>query len=117
MPLESLPQDKKIPIKKAFRHLVVFQIKLLADAVRDLLFSPISLIAFIADSITRPNIENSLSLKLMHVGRKSDRVINLFNEYTNDGDYTLDHTVAEVETALQKELRKKAKADAESNSE
>lgn len=109
MPIANLPQNEPIPIKNAFRHLLVFQLKLIFDAMRDLLFSPISLISFIVDSITRPPVKDSLSLRLMHVGRRSDRIINLFDEYTGSGDYTIDETVAEVETALQRELNKKKK--------
>lgn len=106
MPLASLPPDEPIPTKNAFRHLLVFQLKLLFDAVRDLLFSPISLIAFIIDSIMRPAVKDSFSYRLMHVGRRSDRIINLFDEYTGSGDYTIDETVAEVEVVLQRELDK-----------
>lgn len=109
MPLESLPPDETLPIKRTFRHLLVFQIKLFFDAVRDILFSPLSLIAFIVDVVTRPKAKDSLSLRLMQLGQRSDRVINLFNEYSNDGDYTIDHTVKEVETVLQKEMEKHQK--------
>ena len=107
MPLKSLPPKQPLPFHKALRHLLVFQIKLLADALRDLMFSPISLLAFIADSITRPAVEDSLSFKLMNVGRHSDRVINLFDEYSSSDGYTIDETVAEVESALQRELEKR----------
>ena len=107
MPLESLPPEEPLPFKRTFRHLLVFQIKLFVDAVRDILFSPLSLTAFLIDSLTQPKAKDSLSLKLMYLGRRSDRVINLFNEYTNDGDYTIDHTVKEVETVLQKEMQKR----------
>ena len=106
MPLESLPPDEPIPTRNAFRHLLVFQLKLVFDAVRDLLFSPVSLIAFIIDSIMRPAVKDSFSYRLMHVGRRSDRIINLFDEYTGSGDYTIDETVAEVEVVLQRELNK-----------
>jgi hypothetical protein len=109
MPLESLPPTKTLPVKNAFRHLIVFQLKLVVDAVRDLVFSPISFVAFIIDTVTRPTVENSLSLKVMHWGRRSDRVINLFNEYSTSGEYTIDYTVAEVETAMQKEMAKRKK--------
>ena len=106
MPLESLPPEQPLPVGRTFRHLVVFQIKLFVDAIRDILFSPLSITAFLIDVITQPAAKDSLSLRLMHLGRRSDRVINLFNEYTNDGDYTIDQTVDEVETALQKEFEK-----------
>ncbi len=107
MPLESLPPNEPLPFRRTFRHLIVFQIKLFVDAVRDVLFSPLSLVAFIIDSLMRPKAKDSLSLRLMHLGQRSDRVINLFNEYSDNGDYTIDHTVKEVETVLQKEMEKR----------
>lgn len=110
MPLHSLPPDDPIPFGKALRHLLIFQLKLFVDAFRDLIFSPISLIVFIVDSITRPAVKNSMSRKMMHLGRKTDRVINLFGEYSGSGDYTIDATVAEVETVLQQEMAKRKKA-------
>ena len=107
MPIESLPRDEALPLHKALRHLLVFQLKLFVDAFRDLLFSPISLFAFIFDAVVRPPVKDSMSFKLMHMGRRSDRVINLFDEYTQSGDYTIDETVAEVESAVQRELKKR----------
>lgn len=107
MSLESLPADEPLSFTKAFRHLLVFQLKLFFDAFRDLLFSPISLIVFLIDAVTRPTVGNSMSMRMMHMGRRSDRLINLFDEYTNAGDYTIDQTVAEVEVALHKEMIKR----------
>ena len=106
MHLENLPQDEAIPLNRAFRHLIVFQIKLFVDAFRDLLFSPISLAAFIFDAIIRPPVKESLSFKLMHGGRRSDRMINLFDEHTSSGEFTIDTTVAEVESVIHRELQK-----------
>ena len=107
MHLENHPLNETLPLKKALRHLIVFQIKLFADAFRDLFFSPISLIAFLIDAVTRPTVEESLSYKLMQTGRRSDRVINLFDEHHSTEHFTIDHTVAEVESALQRELQKR----------
>ena len=106
MNLDNLPKDETLPLNLAFRHLVVFQIKLFVDAFRDLIFSPISLIAFLFDAVLRPSVKDSMSAKLMHSGRQSDRMINLFDEYTKSGDFTIDTTVAEVESAIQRELKK-----------
>lgn len=106
MHLEDLPPNKPLPINKGFRHLVSFQLKLFADAFRDLLLSPISLVAFIIDSITKPNVVDSLSFKLMHLGRHSDKVINLFDEYTNSGSFTIDTTIADVEERINREMKR-----------
>ena len=106
MPLSKLDKDEPLPIKQAFRHLIFFQIKLFADAARDLLLSPISVLAFIHDSIFAPPLKDSLSYKLMLAGRKTDRMINLFGEYSQSGEFTIDETVGEIETALLNEINK-----------
>lgn len=107
MPIVNLSPDEPIPFQKALRHLVVFQIKLFVDAFRDLLFSPISLIAFIADAIMRPKVKDSMSLNIMMAGRRTDRMINLFDEHTASGEFTIDTTVAELESVLQREIKKR----------
>ena len=95
-------QQENISLERAVRHLLVFQIKLAADALRDLLLSPISVVVFIIDVVRKPRVENSLYLRLMVAGRRSDRVINLFDEYSEDQHYTIDATIAQLEDALQK---------------
>lgn len=82
---------------RALRHMLVFQIKLAADALRDLVLSPVSILVFIADAVRKPALEDSWYLRLMLLGRRSDRVINLFDEYKNAGHYTVDQAVHEVE--------------------
>ena len=81
----------------ALRHLIVFQVKLGADALRDLLMSPVSVLVFLIDAIRKPALEDSLYLRLMLVGRKSDRVINLFDEHKDAGNFTVDEAVEELE--------------------
>ena len=95
------PEDN-ISVKRAFRHLVVFQIKLAADALRDFLLSPVSIPVFIIDVVRKPETKDSLYLRLMVVGRHSDRIINLFDEYNEESHYTIDETIAQIEDAIQK---------------
>ena len=85
----SNEQAKKVHVtfRRALRHLIIFQVKLAADAFRDLLLSPLSVAVFLIDALTRPPVENSLYLRLMLLGRHSDRVINLFDEYTDTGEF------------------------------
>ncbi|MBX2849696.1 MAG: hypothetical protein KTR16_15340, partial [Acidiferrobacterales bacterium] len=100
MPLSKLNKNQPLPIKQAFRHLIFFQVKLFADAIRDLLLSPISFLAFVFDAVFRPPVKHSLSYRLTLLGRKSDRMINLFGEHTDSGEFTLDETVGELESVL-----------------
>ena len=82
---------------KALRHLVIFQLKLAADAMRDLLMSPLSVLVFAIDAVRKPALEDSLYLRLMLLGRRSDRMINLFDEHRDAGHYTVDQAVEELE--------------------
>ena len=82
---------------QALRHLLIFQVKLGADALRDLLMSPVSVLVFVVDVIRKPTLEDSLYLRLMLLGRKSDRAINLFDEHKDAGHFTVDQAVEELE--------------------
>ena len=96
------PEQENVSLDQALRHVLTFQVKLAADALRDLLLSPISIVVFLLDVVRKPPVEESLYLRLMALGRHSDRVINLFGEYSEDEHYTLDETIAQVEDALHK---------------
>ena len=96
MSYENQPDEVRLSIGKSFRHLVIFQFKLLADAVRDLILSPLSIIAFIIDAVFRPRLSKSLSLRLMMMGRYSDRIINLFNEHNKTMDKKSDEKVSKI---------------------
>jgi hypothetical protein len=92
----------QVTTARAFRHMLIFQIKLAADALRDLILSPISILVFIADAVRKPALEDSLYLRLMLLGRKSDRLINLFDEHKNAGQYTVDQAVHEAEQLVRR---------------
>ena len=102
----SEADSPQVSTRKAFRHLVVFQVKLAMDAIRDLFLSPISMLVFVIDAIRKPEMKDSLYLRLMSVGRHSDRIINLFDEYSEEGHYTVDKTLAEVEQVVYREVNK-----------
>ena len=95
----NISKDSKAEVttSQALRHMLVFQVKLGADALRDLLMSPICVLVFVVDIIRKPKLEDSLYLRLMLLGRKSDRVINLFDEHKDAGHFTVDQAVEELE--------------------
>jgi hypothetical protein len=104
---------EQVSFGRALRHLIVFQLKLAMDALRDFALSPLSILVFLVDAVRKPAVADSLYLRLMIAGRKSDRVINLFDEYTQEGHYTVDKTFADVEEVVAREVSKeKANADA-----
>jgi hypothetical protein len=82
---------------KALRHLVAFQVKLAADALRDLVMSPLSIVVFILDTLRRPTLEDSYYLRLMVFGRRTDRYINLFDEHKDKGHATMDEAIETLE--------------------
>lgn len=86
----------KVTFGPALWHLLVFQLKLGADALRDLLMSPLSVLVFVLDAIRKPALEDSLYLRLMVIGRRSDRYINLFDQYKDKGHFTMDEAIETV---------------------
>lgn len=66
---------------KSLRCLVIFQLKLGADAIRDLIMSPVSIVMFILDLVMAPDEKESHYQQMMQFGRKTDRWINLFEEH------------------------------------
>jgi hypothetical protein len=80
MPVEARKTD---PVT-GLRRVLIFQLKLGADALRDLVMSPVSIVMFLLDVVLRPSPEQSYYEQLMKFGRKSDRWINLFDEHKDD---------------------------------
>ena len=84
------------------RDTLAFQFKLLADALRDLLLSPVSLALAAADLILPGQ---GRFYRLMELGRKSDRWIDLFgagrqSEPENRTEASIDEVVARIEQTL-----------------
>jgi hypothetical protein len=84
------------------RDALAFQFKLLADALRDLLLSPVSLILAISDLID-PGRDRFY--RLMELGRTSDRWIDLFGagrraEPDDRTEAKIDEVVARIEQTL-----------------
>ncbi len=95
--------------------MITFQIKLALDAGRDFALSPISILAFVIDAIRKPEPERSLYHRLMLLGRRSDQVINLFDEHSEADHYTVDETLRGVEQgvgqAIQRGIEEQRKAE------
>jgi len=60
------------------RHVIVFQLKLGLDALRDILMSPVSIVLAVTDIMMANNHQQSYFIRLMRLGKKSDDWINLF---------------------------------------
>lgn len=72
--------NKGVLLKKS----IVFQIKLMIDALRDFLLSPIAIVCALLDLFMGKDASAGYFQKLMLLGQKSDKWLNLFNE--NDDD-------------------------------
>ena len=67
--------------------LIRFQFRLFLDAMRDFFLSPVSFACVVIDILARNKLkEQSLFYRLMMTGRKSDKWINLFEQYDEHGN-------------------------------
>lgn len=84
------------------RRLLVFQIKLYIDAFRDILLSPLSVIAFLFDVVQNNDAEKSHYSRLLRWGRRTERTINLFEQHDVEGQdrNTVDGLIRDVEEKL-----------------
>jgi hypothetical protein len=97
-----------------FRDVVVFQLKLLLDNVRDFALVPISLVAAVIDLVVRGKREGTCFYKVLEWGAHSERVIDVYSalERRGDGDaglnhnYTVDSLISKVEGVLVREYEK-----------
>jgi len=86
------------------RQMVVLQLKLLVDGIRDAALIPISLIAALLGLIRGgPDIDRELNT-VLDFGRQSERWINLFGNHPPAG--SLDSLLQQVETVITEQYRK-----------
>src|ERR1700716_3578807 len=96
------------------RDVLVFQVKLLLDNVRDFALAPISLGAAIVDLVSRGEREGALFYKVLRWGSHSESVIDVYSaiEHHEPGDfkispgYTVDGVIARLEGVLVRECEK-----------
>ena len=87
------------------RRLLVFQFKLYVDALRDFLLSFLSFWAFLLDVILNKSGEDSHFERVLKLGRRSERAINLFNQHSPEEQekHSVDGLIREVEDRIRKE--------------
>jgi len=61
-----------------FRDVIVFQAKLLVDGLRDLLLSPVSIVAAMIDLLVPGDDGGKRFYRVVRFGRRTERWINLF---------------------------------------
>jgi hypothetical protein len=89
------------------RDVIVFQIKLVVDALKDVVLSPLSLAAAALDLIRTPTRDDSRFEAVMGIGRHLERRIALFGRARHrsraEGDWTVDDLVERFETSLREQ--------------
>ena len=94
---------------RLLRDLIVFQVKLFADGLRDVLLSPLSFVAALADVITGKHGPESNFYSLLRAGKKTDGWIDLFGAADRldpeAPDSELDKMLDKLETELTESYR------------
>jgi hypothetical protein len=114
VPQSTSPQTNRNDRWKFLRDVVVFQLKLLLDNVRDLVLMPVSLVAALIDLIIRGDREGARFYKVLRWGAHSEAVIGVYSaiEHHEMGDfkigrnYTVDGVIARLEGVLVREYEK-----------
>ena len=68
------------------RDMLVFQVKLAMDAIRDLVLSPVSIICGLADILKGHSLSKSYFHKLMDFGHQTDSWLNLFGNHNKGAE-------------------------------
>ncbi|WP_196138452.1 hypothetical protein [Aliikangiella sp. G2MR2-5] len=88
------------------RRLLLFQLKLALDALRDILLSPVSIVATLLDLAQKKHGKNSHFEIMLKLGRESERRINLFDQNrASKQSKTVDSVLKQVEDILVKEYK------------
>jgi hypothetical protein len=116
--MNSLPSTSPQPDPNArwtfVRDVVVFQLKMFLDNVRDFFLMPVSLIAALIDLVVRGEREGALFYRVLRWGAHSEDVIDVYSaiEHHPRGDfkispaYTVDGVIARLENVVVREVEK-----------
>ncbi len=98
--IESVPEHSRW---RLMRDVLVFQLKLFIDGLRDLLMSPISLVAGIGGLLFRREQPELWFEQTLDLGRRSEVWINLFGRRSfkqRNAEHGFDELVGQVEARL-----------------
>ena len=86
------------------KRFLTFQIKLYVDAFRDLFLSFLSFFAFLIDMLFQQYGEASYFNKVLALGRRTERAINLFEQHdpAMQGKDSIDGMLRDVEEKLRR---------------
>ena len=113
-PASVLPQPETADRWRFLRDVLVFQLKMFLDNLRDFALMPVSLGAALIDLIFRGEREGALFYKVLKWGAHSEEVIDVYSALgvhaTSDviinSNYTVDAVIARLEGVLVRECNK-----------
>lgn len=96
------------------RDVVVFQVKMMVDNVRDFALMPVSLGAALLDLVFASRRNDSLFYRVLHWGAHSEQLIDVYSPLSNhplgqptvNPSYTIDSVVARLERVVVRECEK-----------
>src|SRR6266705_1197616 len=99
---------------KFFRDVLVFQLKMLLDNLRDFALMPVSLVAALIDLVFKGEREGALFYKVLKWGAHSEEVIDVYSAIEShetsgpviNPNYTVDAIIARLEGVLVRECEK-----------
>ncbi len=107
-----VPRPQKEERWGFLRDVLVFQLKMLLDNVRDFALMPVSLVAALLDLIFKGEREGDLFYRVLSWGAHSEDVIDVYSSIEHKPgslvtpNYTVDAVVARLERVLQRECEK-----------
>lgn len=106
------PRDERW---KFLRDVLVFQLKMVVDNLRDLALIPVSLVAALIDLLSKGEREGALFYRVLHWGAESERMIDVYSaiEPPSTGEdgkmaaqFSIDAVVAQLERVVVREYEK-----------
>jgi len=113
-PPSAIPKTQPTERWRFLRDVVVFQVKMLLDNIRDFALMPISLVAAGIDLISKGEREGALFYRVLRWGSHSERVIDVYSaiedqekgNFEVSRNYTVDGVIARLEGVLIRECEK-----------
>ena len=114
LPAAPAPKSDSNNRWRFLRDVVVFQLKMFLDNVRDLVLMPVSLAAALIDLVLRGDREGARFYRVLRWGWHSEKVIDVYSaiEHEEPGafaisrDYTVDGVIARLEGVVTREIEK-----------
>jgi hypothetical protein len=103
----NMSDHKPSPRAALVRESLVFQLKLLADGLRDFVLVPVALVSTVVGLIRSGEEPDREFRKVLELGRETERMINLFGTHERDETTTdLDTLVDRTEALLRDQVRR-----------